>query len=222
MIDAPVDTPAHSAPPSHPAPPAHLASEVRPIHSGVTATVFWVGEPAAPGSPANTSSAWDAHWQEHFGGVDDPRHRNGYLPAAFAPGENPFYIALPYNDMPAARRSEALQVIPWAHGQGLETAGPRRSFCKNHWVRLTCNGRTCYAQWEDVGPFNTDDSAYVFGSAAPRNTSNHSAGIDVSPAVRDALRLGGMGAVDWQFVDEAEVPGGPWKLTVTQGGIDWR
>ena len=35
--------------------------------------------------------------------------------------------------------------------------------CKNRWVRLSRGGKTCYAQWEDVGPFVSDDAAYVNG-----------------------------------------------------------
>jgi hypothetical protein len=219
--DAP-DDPAPSRLPflALPAIPARAAPNPCPVHAGVTATVFWVGEQAAPGSPANTSSAWDDRWQEHFGGVDDPRHRTGYLPARFVPRENPFYVALPYNDMPAARRSKAMRVIPWARPRDREAGAGTQSLCKNHWVWLSRGGRVCYAQWEDVGPFRTEDAAYVLGTAAPRNTRNESAGIDVSPAVRDALGLDGMGAVDWRFVEEAEVPEGPWKQTVTRSGID--
>jgi hypothetical protein len=220
MIDPPSELPPTQL--QRQAPPAAAVPAAYPIHTGVTATVFWVGEPAAPGSPANTSSAWDQHWQEHFGGVDDPHRRDGYRPAGFVPGENPFYVALPYKDMPAARRSEALRVIPWARSRGPESGDPAASLCKNHWLRLSRGERTCCAQWEDVGPFNTNDAAYVFGTAAPRNTRNRSAGIDVSPAVRDALGLDGMGTVDWQFVDEAAVPDGPWKQVVTRGGIDWQ
>ena len=51
----------------------------------VVATVFWVGELPTEHNPTpNTCSAWDANWQENFGGCDDPAQRDGYLPPFFA------------------------------------------------------------------------------------------------------------------------------------------
>ena len=187
-----------------------------PWHRDVTATVFWVGE------PGNRASAWDDLWTEHFGGLDDPEKREGHRPAAFEPKENPFYVALPYNDIPGGRRrADAAEIIPWA---GEREWGGRESMCKNRWVAIRRGEVTCYAQWEDVGPFATDDGAYVFGdgSVAPRPNRNKNAGIDVSPAVRDCLGLPtGMAAVDWRFIAERDVPPGPWKNTITRGGIHW-
>jgi hypothetical protein len=60
-----------------------------PPHRDVTATVFWVGEPPSEDNDeiANDESYWDADWEEHFGGFDDPDHRTlgGSRPAAFTP-----------------------------------------------------------------------------------------------------------------------------------------
>lgn len=191
-----------------------------PLHTQITATVFWVGEPAGTDNVANVQSAWDERWQEHFGGVDDPRRRDGFRPAGFVPRENPFYFALPYNDFAGGvRKAPAANVVPWARERQW---GPGESMCKNRWIRIARPGRTCYAQWQDVGPFQTDDAAYVFGLARPRNQSNQQAGLDVSPAVRDYLGLGGMDKVDWQFVDAADVPAGPWKDVVTSSPVCWR
>ena len=36
--------------------------------------------------------------------------------------------------------------------------------------------------------------------------------FDVSPAVWDYLGLGALDVVDWRFVEQAEVPTGPWSL----------
>ena len=110
-------------------------------------------------------------------------------------------------------------MIPWFTEK---TWGRRESACKNRWVKIIHTGRAAYAQWEDVGPFQTSDAAYVFGDRPPLNRSNHAAGIDVSPAVRDYLGLKGIDAVDWQFVEEADVPEGPWRKTITRSQIDWR
>jgi len=68
------------------------------------------------GTP-NHASSWDVNWQENFGGYDnpDPSARVGYRPKAFIPKQNPFYIALPYNDCinHALHKPEAKKVIPW-------------------------------------------------------------------------------------------------------------
>lgn len=191
-----------------------------PLHTQIAATVFWIGEPASSASIANAKSSWDEQWQEHFGGVDDPHRRVGNRPAAFVPKENPFYVALPYNDFAGGRRRpDATRVVPWA---GDRTWGPLESMCKNRWILITRGSTSCYAQWEDVGPFVTDDAAYVFGTTQPRNRSNSQAGLDVSPAVRDYLGLRGMDKVSWQFVEAINVPGGPWKEIVTTSNICWR
>ena len=194
-----------------------------PTHTNITATIFWVGETAGPDNRniSNASSAWDNHWVKSFGGVDDPVKRSGYFPAAFRPRENPFYFALPYNDFHAngSRKKDALSAVPWAKRDGLKNG---ESIVKNRWIKITRNGKVAYAQWEDVGPFGWDDAAYVFGNARPKNKENDAAGLDVSPAVGDFLGLDGIGAVDWQFADADQVPGGPWKDIVTTSQIDWK
>src|SRR5258708_7214112 len=84
---------------STPQAPGSSAQTTYALHTGITATVFWVGEPIGNGSSAdNSQSAWDDDWLGHFGGFDDPQDRNGYQPAAFTPRENPFYFDLPYDD----------------------------------------------------------------------------------------------------------------------------
>lgn len=178
---------------------------------GVTATVFWIGELPTQNNPTpNIQSAWDQNWQANYGGYDEPERRSGYLPAGFTPSLNPFYVALPYNDVAkgGVHRPEASEVIPWFwesyRGDGI-------SVCKGHWVAIHHQGRVCYAQWEDVGPFEVDHWQYVFGKESPRANRNQSAGIDLSPAVRDFLKLRSGENVEWRFADDREVPRGPWK-----------
>ena len=38
----------------------------------------------------------------------------------------------------------------------------KKSVIKNKWIKITANGKTAYAQWEDCGPFIYDDFNYVF------------------------------------------------------------
>jgi hypothetical protein len=179
-----------------------------PWKMGIVATVFWIGETGS--GPTNARSAWEKNWVISYGGVDDPVRRRGYEPTEFRPRENPFYVALPYCDMRAGRlKPEAAKMVPWfiERFQGVGS-----SVCKGHWLEIRHGAKICYAQWEDVGPFCTDSASYVFGDARPLPNANHGAGIDVSPAVRDYLGLGSLGLVDWRFVEQIEVPQGPWSL----------
>ena len=185
-----------------------------PWHFDITATYFYIGELATRRNPTpNTASSWDSAWDDNYGGFDDPDPRNRdprtFAPKAFTPQLNPFYIALPYNDIQrGGPKPEAASVIPWYRR---DKEGKYESVCRGTWVQIYYNGRYCFAQWEDCGPFVTDDWEYVFKGKRPRNQANHAAGIDISPAVRDYLGIkGGTAVVHWRFVDFSLVPGGPW------------
>jgi len=95
------------------------------------------------------------------------------------------------------------------------------SYMKNRWVRLVRSGVTCYGQIEDAGPGEYSDAAYVFGSAdaRPRSRRYNGAGKDLSPALNGCLRFadvnGSNDRIDWQFVDDVDVPDGPWRRIVT-------
>lgn len=182
-----------------------------PWKRNIVATVFWVGEQPSENNPTpNTSSAWDQNWMANFGGYDHPELRRGWCPAEFTPALNPFYVALPYNDVAkgGVHRPEASEVIPWFWE---EYRGDGISVCHGRWVAIHLRGRVCYAQWEDVGPFQVDHWQYVFGKEKPRRNRNKSAGIDVSPAVRDYLGLKSGECVEWRFVPDSLVPAGPWR-----------
>jgi hypothetical protein len=174
----------------------------------IVATTFWIGEPTGSGSPSNTRSAWDSGWMAHYGGEDSPTQRVDFLPAGFTPRQNPFYIALPYSDVSNGHtKPEAAQIVPWFKGSFSQDG---RSILKDRWVAIRRGARVCYAQWEDARPFRTDHWQYVFGNERPLSNQNHDAGIDLSPAVRDFLNIGGMDSVDWKFVEFSNVPAGPW------------
>jgi hypothetical protein len=177
----------------------------------IVATVFWVGEEASEQNPvSNIESAWDADWVTHYGGDDDPIVRLNFMPLDFVPKLNPFYVALPYNDLDEHHtKPDAAQIIPWFNAVFVRDG---ESVCKGRWVAIRHAKRVCYAQWEDVGPYQTDHWQYVFGGERPRPNANHDAGIDVSPAVRDYLGMSGMDVCDWKFVNTWEVPNGPWAL----------
>jgi hypothetical protein len=74
------------------------------------------------------------------------------------------------------------------------------------------------------------DKAYVFGSndARPNNKAfsgdpSQGAGMDVSPALNGCLGFASLDGdndhVSWRFVDDAQVPAGPWKTVVTTSQV---
>lgn len=213
---------------SRPTAPARpVAPSIRGLydwHLHVTVTVFWIGEQPSDRNPVpNCKSSWDQNWMQNFGGYDNPdpaariaNHTTGeFRPKAFVPKLNPFYVALPYNDVigTTAHKSEAARVIPWFSRM---RPAPGETVCKGRWVQIYNGARSCFAQWEDCGPWVTDDWEYVFGKKKPKNTQNGGVGIDISPAVRDYLTLPSGKRVHWRFVEDAEVPYGPWKKYGTQ------
>jgi len=123
---------------------------------------------------------------------------------------------LPFGDYDedGPKSPSELQVVPWYDGTPLREG---ESILKNRWIKVTHTAtddieRTAYAQWEDVGPTNTDDAGYVFGNKKPQRRS---AGLDISPSAARHISLDGQGATSWQFVDDGDVPDGPWTQIVT-------
>ncbi len=185
-----------------------------PWKENIVTTVFWIGEQPTKNNPTpNHASCWDPQWASNYGGYDNPEpaYRRNFIPAAFTPRQNPFYIALPYNDVTRGHtKPEAYTVIPWFK-QAFEQEG--HSVCKGRWLAIKFGNRVAYAQWEDAGPFRTDHYQYVFGNEIPRPNLNGGAGLDVSPAVRDFLGMNATRDVtSWRFVEASEVPPGPWRL----------
>jgi hypothetical protein len=185
-----------------------------PWKTGIVTTVFWVGERPTQNNPVpNHTSSWDPDWMRNFGGYDDPEPsaRRNFSPASFVPRQNPFYIALPYNDVTrGTTKPEARTAIPWFRTDFVKEG---QSVCRDRWVAVRSPrnpNKVCYAQWSDCGPFRTDHWEYVFGNDRPKPNLNKGAGLDISPAVRDFLGLGNTDVTDWKFVEIREVPPGPW------------
>ncbi len=201
------------------APAAAPSRILYPWKTYVTCTIFWIGEQPTDRNPTpNTKSSWDQAWATNFGGYDDPDPTNrianyatsDFRPKAFVPKLNPFYVALPYNDVQGfgSHKPEAARVIPWFARMKPE---PGKTVCKGRWLQIYNGSRSCYAQWEDCGPWVTDDWEFVFGNKPPKTRQNGAAGIDISPAVRDYLGLRSGLKVHWRFVEASQVPFGPWK-----------
>ena len=185
-----------------------------PWKENIVTTIFWIGErPTARNPTPNHASCWDSNWAGNYGGYDDPEPsaRRNFRPVAFTPRQNPFYFALPYNDVTrGTTKPESKVLIPWFRQNFVQEG---HTVCKDRWIAIARGGKVCYAQWEDCGPFRTDHYQYVFGSEKPRPNLNGGAGLDVSPAVRDFLGMpNGSDITNWRFVELSEVPAGPWQL----------
>jgi len=137
--------------------------------------------------------------------------------------ENPYYVALPFNPLVYNGDDELL----------------KRSV-KNLWIQLInpLNGKSCFAQWEDVGPWFVDDYEYVFSSDGSKRPAAekyiqdfkgiylhktnkttrkilNKAGIDLSPDTADFLGISGKGIVHWRIVPIISVPSGPWNNNIS-------
>ena len=80
------------------------------------------------------------------------------------------------------------------------------------------NDKDVVCQIRDVGPWMTDDSAYVLGDDRPaaepagstipwgknEGRTSNGAGIDLTPGAAKAIGLSGKGTVSWRFIDEGE------------------
>ncbi len=179
-----------------------------PWKMGIITTEFWIGEGGSTISPTdNIGSAWDEHWRSTNRGTDNPEDRNGFASADHASTVNPFYVALPFNDL--AYPEKAYLVPRSWHRQNVD--GKQVSACKDRWVEIkNASGRVCYAQWEDVGPLRSDHAEYVFGNDRPNTYTR--AGLDISPAVAQYLGIdeNHKAVTSWRFVDDEDVPPGQW------------
>ena len=218
-----------------------------PWHTRISSTSFWVGEHVSGCIAVDCSqdvSTYDSQWKAHYGGCDGVvtggacqtekrTAANGYFPLHMSPLENPFYLDLPYDDVnDSVGFAERCQVIPWAKQidpTGAHCSDGNFSYMKNRWVEIIGpNGHTCYGQIEDAGPRADNkyrDANYVFSSTDARPNEQHwqNAGDDVSPALNGCLgfaALDGTGdLISWRFVDDADVPPGPWTRIVTHSGV---
>jgi hypothetical protein len=188
---------------------SHKSKLIYPWRTGIITTMFWIGEGGSSISPTdNIGSAWDEHWRSTNRGNDDPEERNGYASAEHASTVNPFYVALPFNDL--AYPDKARDWVPRSWHRPNQD-GKQVSACKDRWVWIkNSNGRSCFAQWEDVGPLRSDHAEYVFGTERPDTYTR--AGLDVSPAVAKYLGVAenSRSLTSWRFVDDEDVPPGAW------------
>jgi hypothetical protein len=181
---------------------------VYPWKYNIITTEFWIGEGGSViSSTDNVASAWDANWREDNHGTDSPNDRDGFAPAGHAAMINPFYVALPFNDLAFPEKARRWLPAGWYRPP---KDGKPVSACKDRWVEIKNEqGDTCFAQWEDVGPLRYDHAEYVFGPERPDTYTR--AGLDVSPAVADYLNINGKNRITrWRFVDDADVQPGAW------------
>lgn len=202
-----------------------------------------LGTNTAPGCNGAPTGGCDAKLTNATGKCSSPNATaslrtpaNGYTAPAGSPTiyENPFYLDLPYDDYNPSDSTDTTgysrrcQDIPWANDPGFagKCTNSSFSYMKNRWVKMWVGSKVCYGQIEDAGPAddgngngNYADYPYVFGTndARPYNQSYGGAGADVSPALGSCLGMSFDDSINlsWQFVDDVDVPAGPWKTIVT-------
>jgi hypothetical protein len=195
-------------PTSYASPKEHKKTNVYPWKRNIITTMFWIGEGGSSLSDTTQeSSAWIQDWRAANGGLDNP-DRKGYLDTRHVATVNPFYVALPFNDL--AYPDKARRWVPpnW-HRPNRD--GKQVSACKDRWIEIkNGQGQRCFAQWEDVGPLRSDHAEYVFGDERPDTLTR--AGLDLSPAVAKYLGIDGehRSTTSWHFVDDEDVEPGPW------------
>lgn len=199
--------------------------EMRFVHEKVPTSVFWVGQETVHLNGKSLSyamSAWDKAWIESYGGIDAPENRVApdYFPAQFEPKENPYYVAIPYNDFDdeGLRKEKAFQYVPWA---GEKKWADKESMVKNHWVKIEKGDRVAFAQWQDAGPNGENEVVAVFGPLPEKNKGFKQPAIALSPDVASYLGLKPVDQVEWEFVPTKEVGDGPWKKIVTTSNGNW-
>jgi len=184
---------------------AQKSKTLYPWKTGIITTMFWIGE------KTKMNNTWNLQMPKGSAGEDSPEDRNGYASGTHASSFNPFYFALPFNDLAYPDKAKQFLPVGW---QRPDKDGKPVSACKDRWIEIKTEdgkGHICYAQWEDVGPFHNDDADYVFGPS--KDGPSHGAGLTVSPAVAQYLMLGkekGTNTTRWRFVDAEDVPPGVW------------
>lgn len=194
-------------------------------HTGITTTYEQGGAAAGSGDmgQSNRPSAWYRNWSKQLCGTDKVGGR-----ALVQTGcDNLYYFALPcsdYNDNGPIR--DHIRRSPWRDA----TVAANQSWFKNRWIEIRYQGKTVYAQWEDVGPMGragheVEDCDYVFGTARPKQESDHHAlsALDISPLAFKVLTNNdlnvGVIQTDWRFIETP--PAGDWTANITTTGTDW-
>jgi hypothetical protein len=149
----------------------------------------------------------------------DTKGQSAYNDVSPLTEENPWYVALPFNN----------RVYP-------STSIYNSQVLKNYWLEIInpANNLTCFAQVEDAGPWFVNDDAYVFDpthrpfsetafgsmydiykTAGIGRIVTNNAGIDLSPTVAQYIGITGKGPVHWRFADPAKITSGPWLTKVS-------
>jgi len=155
-----------------------------------------------------------ANWTGNYGGLDNPdssTRPQRYSGGVYPPPESLLLCACRTTmSMHGQFKPEAPLVIPWFKQA---YTGPGQSVCKDRWVAIRKENRTCYAQWEDCGPFRTDHFQYVFQNERPKPNLNDGGWVGCFlPQSAITSDSNATDTTDWQFCPRRgmclRVPGG--------------
>ena len=203
---------------------ASRARRLVKLHEAVSTTIFWIGEPASAdnGFIANDDSAWDECWKERYGGIDDPVNRNGFFPAGFTPHDNPFYVALPYNDLDSNgdRRWNLASVVPWAK---IATLPVTDSAVKNRWVKIIAGDADLLRAMGGRRPVQRERLALRVRTGAGRAIPSTAAPVSMSrpPCVTACRSPTASPRPTGASSRRPRCPHGPWTTIVTTSQLNF-
>jgi hypothetical protein len=187
--------------------PRNVPTHTYPWKTGIATNVFVLGD-------VSSAERWDTHWVRDNGGNDTVYEMSGYGSMSHASTLNPFYVALPFNDLAHPEAARKWLPAGWTSAAKPDSgnSGKPVSSCQDRWIEIkNQEGRVCFAQWEAAAPAPADDAPYVFGenvAVQPREKI----GLRISPAVAKYLGVDPESGclTSWRFVDDAAVQPGMW------------
>lgn len=133
------------------------------------------------------------------GGMLAPRNQRDITASVFGGSDDPNYSAYPPFD-----ENGNGQLL---NDTDFYIALPDRFEAERPLVKVYCGGKSAVAEIWDVGPWNTNDPYWATGCRPAaesgideKGRETNGAGIDLSPALAEALGVDGMGKVDWKFL----------------------
>ena len=189
------------------------ASPRYPVEDGYCDNGFlgWRSRPAGIIRSRITRAPGTRIGPSNYGGFDnpDPSRRHDYIPVIYVPRQNPFYCALPYNDVSHGQfKPEAPMVVPWFRQAYVRTGafglqGPLGRDPPRQPGLLRAMGRLRTFPHRSL-PIRFPERAAETEPEPRRRSRCLAGGARLSrPRPTDVT--------DWQFVEVRDVPPGPWR-----------
>ncbi len=190
----------------------HKSKNVYPWKTNIITTEFWIGEGSTPiSSTTNVASSWDEDWRANNHGSDSPWNRNGYASGSHASTLNPFYVALPFNDLAFPDKARRWLPDGWylaARRMASRSPPARTAGLRSRTRAATSASRSGRMSGRYATTTRNTSSARSARSALattmPVSTSHRPWRNTLASRTKTARRP------PWRFVDDEEVRPGAW------------